>query len=167
MLRRRKADVETELPERTDRNHFVPLSAEQQGEYDGHEDVVAQLAAIAKRRPLTQQEQDKLLRHLNMMRMVCDTDYILNPEHRACPKLKELEKILEECRDNPDVKVIVFSEWERMLELVRGFVPASETGLCLAHWHRPAKAAPRPRSMLSSPTRTAASSSAPIPARRA
>ena len=37
MLRRRKADVETELPERTDRNHFVPLSAEQQGEYDGHE----------------------------------------------------------------------------------------------------------------------------------
>ena len=37
MLRRRKADVETELPERTDRNHFVPLSAEQQGEYDEHE----------------------------------------------------------------------------------------------------------------------------------
>ena len=45
MLRRRKADVETELPERTDRNHFVPLSAEQQGEYDGHEDVVARLAS--------------------------------------------------------------------------------------------------------------------------
>ena len=101
MLRRRKADVETELPERSDRNHFVALSAEQQGEYDGHEHVVAQLAAIAKRRPLTQQEQDKLLRHLNMMRMVCDTDYILNPEHRACPKLVELEKLLEECRDNP------------------------------------------------------------------
>src|ERR1035438_6253957 len=104
MLRRRKADVETELPERSDRNHFVPLSAEQQGEYDGHEHVVAQLASIAKRRPLTQQEQDKLLRHLNMMRMVCDTDYILNPEHRACPKVAELEKLLEECRDNPDVR---------------------------------------------------------------
>src|SRR5207249_7357365 len=33
--------------------------------------------------------------------------------------LAELEKILEECRENADVKVIVFSEWERMLELVR------------------------------------------------
>ncbi|MGO8925947.1 MAG: DEAD/DEAH box helicase, partial [Limisphaerales bacterium] len=119
MLRRRKADVETELPERSDRNFFVPLSAEQQGEYDEHEGVVARLAAIAKRRPLTQQEQDKLLRHLNMMRMVCDTDYILNPEHRACPKLAELEKLLEECRDNLEVKVIVFSEWQRMLELAR------------------------------------------------
>ena len=41
MLRRRKADVETELPARTDRNFFVALSAEQQGEYDAHEGVVA------------------------------------------------------------------------------------------------------------------------------
>jgi hypothetical protein len=132
MLRRRKADVETELPERSDRNHFVPLSDEQQGEYDGHEHVVAQLASIAKRRPLTQQEQDKLLRHLNMMRMVCDTDYILNPEHRACPKLAELEKLLEECRDNPEVKVIVFSEWERMLELTRGLCDRLKLGFA---WH--------------------------------
>jgi len=132
MLRRRKAEVETELPERTDRNHFVPLSEEQQGEYAGHETVVAQLASIAKRRPLTQQESDKLLRHLAMMRMVCDTDHILHPEHVACPKLKELEKILEECRDNADVKIIVFSEWERMLELVRDLCGRLDLGFA---WH--------------------------------
>jgi len=132
ILRRRKADVETELPERTDRNYFVPLSAEQQGEYDGHEGVVARLASIAARRPLTQPEQDKLMRHLNMMRMVCDTNYILNPEHRACPKIKELEKILEECRDNQDVKVIIFSEWTRMLELARELCERLELGFA---WH--------------------------------
>ena len=132
MLRRRKADVETELPERTDRNYFVPLSSEQQGEYDDHEGVVAQLAAIAKRRPLTQPEQDKLLRHLNMMRMVCDTNYILNDQHRACPKMKELEKILEECRDNQDVKVIIFSEWVRMLELARDLCQRLKLGFA---WH--------------------------------
>ncbi|HVR37207.1 MAG TPA: hypothetical protein VMS21_15300, partial [Methylomirabilota bacterium] len=88
---------ETELPERTDRNFFVPLTSEQKTEYDNHEGVVARLASIARRRPLTRQESEKLLRHLNMMRMVCDTNYILNPDDRACPKLKELEKILEEC----------------------------------------------------------------------
>src|SRR5258708_29273553 len=55
MLRRRKADVETELPERTDKTFFVALSTEQQGEYEAHEGAVARLAAIAKRRPLTQQ----------------------------------------------------------------------------------------------------------------
>jgi SNF2-related domain/Helicase conserved C-terminal domain len=132
MLRRRKAEVETELPARTDRNHFVPLSDEQQGEYDYHYDVVIKLAALARRRPLTQQEQEKLLRHLNMMRMVCDTNYILNPEHRACPKLAELEKILEECRENEEVKVIVFSEWERMLELVRELAGRLKLGYA---WH--------------------------------
>ncbi len=132
LLRRRKAEVETELPERTDRNHFVPLSAEQQGEYDGHEGVVARLAAIAKRRPLTQPEQEKLLRHLNMMRMICDTNYILNPEQRECPKLRELEKILEECRENGDVKIIIFSEWERMLQLARELCQRLELGFA---WH--------------------------------
>jgi hypothetical protein len=132
MLRRRKAEVETELPDRTDRNHFVRLSSQQQQEYDFHNNAVSRLAALAQRRPLTQQEQEKLLRHLNMMRMVCDTNYILNPEERDCPKLVELEKVLEECRDNADVKLIVFSEWERMLELVRELCRRLELGFA---WH--------------------------------
>jgi hypothetical protein len=111
--------VETELPDRTDRQHFVKLTPKQQQVYDDHKDVVARLASIARRRPLTKQEQDRLMMHLAMMRMVCDTPYILDSQVRDCPKLAELEKILEECRDNEGVKVIVFSEWERMLELVR------------------------------------------------
>jgi hypothetical protein len=40
------------------------------------------------------------------------------PQERSCPKLVELEKLLDDCREN-NAKVIVFSEWERMLELVR------------------------------------------------
>ncbi len=119
MLRRRKADVETELPERTERTHFVPLSPEQKKRYADHEQIVMRLASIAKRRPLTQQEQDKLMRELAMMRMTCDTNYILDPDDRTCPKLLELQKVLEECRDNDTTKVLIFSEWERMLELVR------------------------------------------------
>jgi hypothetical protein len=46
MLRRRKADVETELPKRSDRNFFVRLSDEQQGEYDEHEGIVAKLGNL-------------------------------------------------------------------------------------------------------------------------
>jgi hypothetical protein len=119
MLRRRKADVETELPERTVRTFFVPLSQEQKERYGEHYVRVARLANIAKRRPLTREESEKLQRELAMMRMICDTNYILDPKERACPKLSELENILEECQKNSDVKVLVFSEWERMLELIR------------------------------------------------
>jgi hypothetical protein len=42
-----------------------------------------------------------------------------------------LEKVLEECRDN-DAKVIVFSEWERMLHLVREACKRLEFGFA---WH--------------------------------
>jgi hypothetical protein len=131
MLRRRKAEVETELPERTDRNHFVPLSEGQKSDYGLHEAEVMKLASIAERRPLTVQEQEKLLRELAMMRMICDTSYILDPEDRTCPKLAELEKIFEECAEN-GAKVIVFSEWERMLDLVRDL--CKEMGIGYA-WH--------------------------------
>lgn len=131
LLRRRKAEVETELPTRTDRNHFVPLSEAQKITYQDHSDQVARLASIAKRRPLTKQEQEKLQRELAMMRMICDTNFILDPEDRTCPKLAELEKLLDECRAN-DVKVIVFSEWERMLELVRAHCRQEEIGYA---WH--------------------------------
>jgi len=131
LLRRRKADVETELPDRTDRNHFVPLSPVQKATYDDHESVVAKLASVAKRRPLTKQEQESMLRHLAMMRMVCDTNYILDPEDKTCPKLAELEQMLRDCREN-DAKVIVFSEWERMLLLVRELCEELEMGYA---WH--------------------------------
>ncbi|MDA1275734.1 MAG: DEAD/DEAH box helicase [Verrucomicrobia bacterium] len=131
MLRRRKDEVETELPDRTDRTHFVKLSDTQVAAYEDHSMVVARLAFTAKRRPLTKQEQEKLFRHLAMMRMVCDTNYILDPKDRACPKLAELEKILDECREN-NAKVIVFSEWERMLQLVRELCEKNNLGFA---WH--------------------------------
>jgi len=131
MLRRRKVDVETELPERTDHNHFVPLHDLQKQNYAVHEQQVMRLVNIALRRPLTKQEQEKLQRELAMMRMICDTNYILDPADRTCPKLGELGKLLEECGEN-DAKVIVFSEWERMLELVRDLCRQHDLGHA---WH--------------------------------
>lgn len=132
MLRRRKADVEAELPGRTDQNYFVPMSASQQAAYADHEFKVACLLSTAKRRPLSQQEQDKLMRELAMMRMICDTNYILDPQDRVCPKLDELDKILDACLAETDTKIIIFSEWERMLELARDLCKRECIGYA---WH--------------------------------
>lgn len=131
MLRRRKADVETELPERTDHNRFVRMTEVQQQNYALHHQEVMKLVNAAKRRPLTLREQEKLQRELAMMRMICDTNFILDPKDRACPKLGELEKILAECVEN-GAKVIVFSEWERMLMLVRELCQEMKIGHA---WH--------------------------------
>lgn len=118
LVRRRKADVETELPDRTDRNFFLPLTPAQRSVYTDHFTAMARLVTIARRRPLSEQEQQKLLRELAMMRMTCDTNYILDPEDQSSSKLPELAKILDELLADPDTKVLIFSEWTRMLELI-------------------------------------------------
>jgi hypothetical protein len=133
LLRRRKAEVETELPSRTDRNLFVPLTPAMREEYAGYEKTVAELVHKSKRRPLTPREQDLLMILLNMMRMVCDTPAIIkSSDCRDCPKLDELARLLDEVLSDPDVKVIVFSEWEAMLERVRDH--ARQQGIVYA-WH--------------------------------
>ena len=119
MLRRRKADVETELPGRTIKNYFVAMAEEQKLRYEDYRLPAAQLIAKAQRRPLRQEEFDRLQQLLACMRMVCDTPAILDPSCRVSPKLEELEKILDELLEEPERKIIVFSEWERMLTMVR------------------------------------------------
>ncbi len=133
LIRRRKADVETELPDRTDRNHFVALTPAMRGEYEEVQKQVAELLAKLKRRQLSPKEQDLLMILLNMMRMICDTPGIMkgNPS-RDCPKLDELARVLDECLADPDVKVIVFSEWIGMLERVREWAEKSRFGFA---WH--------------------------------
>ena len=133
LLRRRKAEVETELPDRTDKNHFVALTPAMRDEYNGLQKQVAELIAKSQRRPLTPKEQDLLMILLNMMRMICDSPGIMkgNPS-RDCPKLDELARVLDECLADPDVKVIVFSEWIGMLERVREWAEKNRTGFA---WH--------------------------------
>ncbi|MDR2850135.1 MAG: DEAD/DEAH box helicase [Verrucomicrobiota bacterium] len=119
MLRRRKADVEKELPDRTDRNIFVEMDAVQRARYAAHEERVARLVAQSRTRALSKPESDAVQRELSMMRMLCDTPYILDDTCRICPKLDEVQNLLETALATPGVKVLVFSEWERMLQLVQ------------------------------------------------
>ncbi len=119
MLRRRKDEVEDELPDRTLNNYFTEMTREQRSRYDDHEYNMMRIAGRAKNRPLTPEEFKRLQMELACMRMTCDTPYILDPGVRDCPKLEELERVLEEILEDGDRKVIVFSEWVRMLDLVR------------------------------------------------
>ncbi|HXW24442.1 MAG TPA: DEAD/DEAH box helicase [Xanthobacteraceae bacterium] len=132
MLRRRKADVEKELPGRTVKTYFVPMVEEQLKRYEDYRVPAVRLIYQSQRRPLTQVEFDRLQMLLACMRMICDTPAILDPKCRVSPKLEELERILNDLFEEPDRKVIVFSEWERMLELVREL--AAEMGIEAA-WH--------------------------------
>ena len=132
MLRRRKEDVESELPGRTVKTFFVPMTDTQTRAYEDYDLYVKRLAALAAKRPLTRDEFDRLQKFLACMRMVCDTPYILGDENRDCPKMEEIERLLPDLLEDPERKIIVFSDWVRMLELVREY--AAGAGIEFA-WH--------------------------------
>jgi hypothetical protein len=132
MLRRRKCDVEKELPGRTVTNYLVAMNDEQRQRYDEYKAQAARLVQLAQRRPLAPQEFERLQMLLACMRMLCDTPFILDPACRVSPKIEELERLLAELLAEPERKVIVFSEWERMLVLVREL--ALDMGIEIA-WH--------------------------------
>ena len=132
MLRRRKEDVENELPGRTTKTFFVPMTEAQLEAYEGYEFLARRLAAVAAKRPLTPEEFKLLQGHLACMRMICDTPYILDGRRHDCPKMEEIERLLPDLMDDPERKIIIFSEWVRMLELVRDY--AAEAGIEFA-WH--------------------------------
>jgi hypothetical protein len=132
LLRRRKADVEKELPDRTERTVFVAMTPQQRSLYTAYEERVARLLAQTRVRSLTPPESERLQRELSMMRMVCDTPSILQPDFPDCPKLDEIRSVLETALSTPGVKALVFSEWERMLARVRDL--CDQLGIAYA-WH--------------------------------
>ena len=133
MLRRRKQDVEQDLPGRTTKTYFVPMTEEQWDLHNDYKKIVGRIVHISKKRPLTPEEMERLQRSLACMRMVCDTPQILDPDTAyECPKLDELKSVISELLEDPNRKIIIFSEWVRMLDLIREFAIEEEIEFA---WH--------------------------------
>ena len=98
MLRRRKKDVETQLPGRTVQNFFVRMEPEQQLRYDDYNYKASILIAQGQKRPLSPKEFEILQMYLACMRMLCDTPAILDPKcvnaKLKCPLFPQRENVL-------------------------------------------------------------------------
>ena len=55
---------------------------------------------------------------MNMMRMVCDSTYIIDQKSRNDTKVEELMNIIEEIDSEGSEKVVVFSQWQRMTTII-------------------------------------------------
>lgn len=146
MIRRLKRNVLKQLPGRIDKNLFVPMTDIQQEYHREYGDMVARLVAKWKRYGfLREKDRQRLLINLNLMRMVCDSTYIIDQQTRNDTKILELMCILEEALSEEGTKVVVFSQWQRMTQIVageletrgigfahlNGSVPSSERGALL------------------------------------
>lgn len=119
LIRRRKHDVELQLPARQDKNLFVPMTQQQM---DVHEECAAIVARLIHKwnthHFLSESDRRKLLLNLNIMRMVCDSTYILDQKTRYDVKIGETMNIIGDILQGTDCKVVVFSQWERMTRLL-------------------------------------------------
>ncbi len=146
MLRRRKAEVLAQLPERIDKTLMLPLTPEQRVHHDDNAVVVGRIVQRWRRTGyLSDVDQRKLQIALQRMRMACNSTWLLDRETDHGTKADELMAVLEELFEQPDAKAVVFSQWlgthevlQRRIEargwdhvLFHGGVPAEQRGVLI------------------------------------
>jgi hypothetical protein len=116
LLRRTRDSVRLELPERTTEIVRIPASAEQKDIHDAHMSAVAR---IVSKKFLTEMDLMRLRMSLLMARMSADSTFLVTKENpSASTKLQRLAELFDDLLDETGRKVILFSEWTTMLDLI-------------------------------------------------
>ena len=117
LIRREKRKVIKDLPNVTEITIPIAMHEEQQMY---HANFAKGIATILRKKYISPYDQQKLMLLMANMRMVCDSTYLIDKESYISPKLNELKEVLIEKLDlrNSNSKVIIFSEWVTMLNLI-------------------------------------------------
>ena len=108
--------------------------------HDDQSMTVSQLMSKWRRHGfLSEPDRQKLFMALSCMRMACDSLYILDETIDKSPKLDELMIMLQEILESPDNKVVIFSQWERMLRLLSFRLDSKSIGYRYLHRSNPGK----------------------------
>ena len=120
LVRRTRADVLKDLPERLEKRVFLPMTEEQERHHRENQEIVARIVQRWRKRGfLTEEDQQRLMCALQNMRMAADSTFLLDGSTRHGVKAGEIVSVLEEVLADPGVKAVVFSQWIRMHELIQ------------------------------------------------
>ena len=140
LIRRTKSEVLDQLPPRLDKNFFVPMTEQQWVPHRENQETVARLVAKWRRyKFLSEQDQLRMRIALQYMRMACDNTYLVDHQTKHGVKVDELAKLLEEIFEERGAKVVVFSQWLRMNELVEEMLDARRWGYVHLHGGVPSR----------------------------
>jgi superfamily II DNA or RNA helicase len=119
LLRRQKDEVLDQLPGRIDSNVFVPMTPVQNKHHAENLEIVGQVVQKWRRFGfLTETDQRRLMIALQRMRMSCDSSYLVDHRTDHGVKADEAATLLEEILEDRGTKVVIFSQWLRMHELL-------------------------------------------------
>ncbi|MGH9345431.1 MAG: DEAD/DEAH box helicase [Terriglobia bacterium] len=118
LLRRTRAEVLKELPERTDKVFRVPLTEQQAEPYYEQSELLAALMRKWERQGwLSEIDQKRILCCIQNMRMLCNSTFLFDKQTHHSPKLQEFREIIDDVLQEDGRKAVVFSEFERMTHL--------------------------------------------------
>ncbi len=134
-LRRTRAEVLAQLPARTDTTVYLEMAEEQRGPYAEHYQT---LVRLAQKKYLTEVDRRRILACLTNLRMLCGSTYLLDRKTNVSPKLDELaERLSELLGHGQATKVVVFSQWEMMVQRAAEVVERLGVGYALLHGNIP------------------------------
>lgn len=136
LIRRTRQEVLSQLPQRTDNCFWTPITGEQSEIHDHlAKQVIRLINKWRKFKRLTKEDMQRLFMLLTCMRMACNAygqydwksiELEVMTARRASaglkakigsPKLEEFHRVMADLLEVPGQKVVVFSQWERMLRL--------------------------------------------------
>ena len=116
LLRRTRGEVAKQLPDRIDEIVRIVPTEEQQSIHDSQMKIVAQIVA---KKFFTEMDLLRLRQALTTARMACDSTFLVTKEEpEYSSKLERLQELLEGLVQDPSRKIVLFSEWRRMLDRV-------------------------------------------------
>ncbi len=124
LLRRTRKEVIKDLPPRTNHILRIPPTEEQLDMQKGHRKVIQ---TIIQKRYLTEMDLLRLQKALLMCRMCANSTFLVDKEPPGySSKLKELDQLLDQLMAEEDRKIVLFSEWTTMLNLIEQILEKRE-----------------------------------------
>jgi len=126
LLRRTRAEVIRQLPERSTEIRRIPPTDEQAEMHDSHRRVIS---TILNKKYLSEMDLLRLQKELLTCRLAADSTYLVDKlEPFYSSKLEELDVLLEELVSEEERKIVLFSEWTTMLDLIEPLLDKRQTG---------------------------------------
>ncbi|SFQ26793.1 DEAD/DEAH box helicase [Hymenobacter arizonensis] len=119
VLRRTKAQVATELPDKTEMVLYCEMGTEQRQVYEAcRQEFRAKLMGLHEE--TTGKSSVHILQGLTRLRQICNSPALLPDEEYYGPASAKLEVLLEEISTKaPQHKILIFSQFVAMLNLIR------------------------------------------------
>lgn len=109
MIRRKKSDVYTEIPEIIHNEYYIPLSTTQKKMY---EEIKSNVMNLVQKDDMN----NNILNEIMYLREVCNSPRLLNPDIMENGKVTEIIEIIKQF--SYEHKIVIFSQWTKFLDLL-------------------------------------------------